>query len=69
LLELVFVVTFEITTLAQPFAVFVVVVFFVVVVLVGDLTGIVKSGCALSINHGILLAFSSERLIKISCPS
>jgi hypothetical protein len=47
------------------------VVGFVVVVVfgLGLTTGILKSGCALSINHGILLAFSSERLIKISCPS
>jgi hypothetical protein len=68
----VFVVTFEIVTLAPPAAVvvvFVVVEVFVVVVFVGDLTGIVKSGCALSINHGILFAFSSERLMKISCHS
>jgi hypothetical protein len=45
----------------------------VVVVFVGFglglTTGILKSGCALSINPGILLAFSSERLIKISCHS
>jgi uncharacterized membrane protein YdbT with pleckstrin-like domain len=45
----------------------VVVVFVVlVVVLVWAFTG-VKSGCALSINPGILFAFSSERLMKISC--
>jgi hypothetical protein len=47
----------------------------VVVVLVvvgfglGLTTGILKSGCALSINPGMLLAFSSERFMKISCPS
>ncbi|MBO7505376.1 hypothetical protein J6T66_04555 [bacterium] len=64
-------VTFEIVTLAPPalvVVVFVAVEVFVVVVLVGDLTGIVKSGCALSINHAILFAFSSEMLMKISCP-
>jgi hypothetical protein len=51
---------------------FVVVGFVVVLVVVvgfGLTTGILKSGCALSINHGILLAFSSERFIKISCHS
>ena len=32
----------------------------------GFTTGIDKSGCALSINPGILLALSSERFMKIS---
>jgi hypothetical protein len=70
----------EVVAADQPFQPFeepeflVVVVVFVVVVLVvvvglGLTIGILKSGCALSINHGILLAFSSERLMKISCPS
>jgi hypothetical protein len=27
-----------------------------------------KSGCPLSINHGIVFAFSSVRFIKTSCP-
>jgi hypothetical protein len=59
----------------QPFEepAFLVVVFVVVLVFVvfglGLTTGILKSGCALSINPGILLAFSSERLMKISCHS
>jgi len=49
---------------------FVVVVFvvvdFVVVVFLGVTTTGLRSGCPLSINHGILFALSSETLIKIS---